>query len=66
MSDAQIGAGVINILKMMLFVQHTIRKNRDLVQKYDIKNRDLVQNTCVYQLFLLPLQRILKATGYET
>jgi hypothetical protein len=41
-------------------------KNRDLVQKYDIKNQDLVQNTCVNQLFLLPLQRILKVIGYET
>jgi len=60
------------------FVQYKTYKNRDLVQKSDVKNRDLVQNTCVYQLFLLPLQRIsnlvieitrtiiLKVAGYET
>jgi len=28
---------------MLLFVQYMADKNRDLVQKYDIKNHDLVQ-----------------------
>jgi hypothetical protein len=52
--------------KNVHFVQTCDIKNRDFVQKFDIKNRDLVQNTCAYQLFLLPLQQILKVTGYET
>ena len=41
----------------LLLVQYMTDKNRDLVQKYDIKNHDLVQNTCVYQLLRLGSER---------